>query len=97
MGTYAPRQNEIPCPGARLVRFGADHIFCHRTISAGLYKRVIARLAAKGYPTEVVELIESEHGDRYNGIKVLTYDPEKTRGFDMEREVYRAAQKTHCV
>jgi len=93
-GVYGPVRNWMPDPDAKLVHFGADFIFCNRTISPALLTRARDRLAAKGYPVEVVEIVVSDYGDAY--VKTLTYDQQKTRGFDMEREIMAAAHKTHC-
>lgn len=84
----------MPHPEAKLVRFGADFVFTTRDMSADLLRRAVARLAAKGYPVEAVEVQEGGYGA---SIRTVTFDAAVTRGFDMEREVYRAASRTHCV
>lgn len=94
-GSNPPERNWMPDPEAKLVRFGADFIFCRRKISTELLTRAYERLAAKGYPVEVVEVVTSDYGDAY--LKVLNYCREASRGFDMEREIYKAAEKTHIV
>lgn len=96
MGVIPPERNEMPEPGAKLVHFGANFIFCQRTLTPGLLNRARDRLAAKGYPVEVVEVLASEY-DGSGYLKLVTYDREASRGFDMEREVYRAAERTHSV
>jgi hypothetical protein len=96
MGVRSPKETPMPAPEAKLVHFGANFIFCQRKLTPGLLNRARDRLAAKGYPVEVVEVLASEY-DGSGYLKLVTYDREASRGFDMEREVYRAAERTHSV
>ncbi len=93
-GVISAVREWMPHPEAKLVSFGADFVFTKRDMSADLLRRAVARLAAKGYPVEAVEVQEGSFGA---SIRTVTYDAAVTRGFDMEREVYRAACRTHCV
>jgi hypothetical protein len=96
MGMHPPVRNWMPDPEAKLVHFGADYVFTNRALSPALLNRVRDRLAAKGYPVEAVEVLTSDY-DGSGYLKLLTYKSEATRWFDMEREVYGAAEKTHCT
>jgi hypothetical protein len=94
-GGFIPAVRQwMPHPEAKLVRFGADFIRANRTMSAGLLRRAVARLAARGLPVEAVSIEDGRCGGY---VKILTWDRAATRGFDMEREVYRAAARTHCI
>jgi hypothetical protein len=95
MGMVAPERNEKPDPAARLVRFGADYVFTQRKLSPELLNRAKAKLGRLGYPVEVVEIERSD----WDGSAVVTvhHDPVAARGFDMEREIWQQARKTHCV
>ena len=95
-GSRPPTRNWMPDPDAKLVHFGANYVFCTRKLSPGLLNRARDRLAAKGYPVEAVEVLTSDY-DGSGYLKLLTYKSEATRGFDMERELYQAAAKTHCM
>lgn len=94
-GVLPPERNWMPDPDAKLVRFGANFIFCTRTTTANLLRRVRARLEAKGLPAEVVEIVEYSDGGGY--AKITSYDETLTRGFDMQREMNIAAANTYCV
>lgn len=93
MGVNPAVRNWMPDPDAKLVHFQADYIFTDRTISYALLKRAYDRLAAKGYPVEAVEI--SDGGVSWGG-EIKLVDHSKPRGFDMERELWLAARKTHC-
>lgn len=93
-GSHAPERNWMPSPDAKLVRFGADFVFTERQMSAALLRRAVERLARNGYPVETVAVREGAAGAY---IETVNYDREASRGFDMEREVYRAAIRTHVA
>lgn len=95
MGVQSPERNWMPDPDAKLVHFGADYVFCTREVTIGLLRRVRNRLGAKGWPIEVVDIIETKDGGGY--CRVNSYDPRATCGFDMEREMNVAVAMTHCV
>ena len=81
-GSHAPAREWMPAPDAKLVSFGAKHVFTRRTYTAAFLRRVMARLAARGLPVETVELREDGWGAR---IRAVDFSQEATRGFDMER------------
>jgi hypothetical protein len=93
-GSIPPTRNWMPDPDAKLVHFCADFVFCTRKLTPALLNRVRDRLAAKGYPVEAVEVLTSDY-DGSGYLKLLDYS--QPRGFDMEREVYKAAETTHCM
>lgn len=95
-GSNPSTREWMPHPEAKLVRFGADYVFTNRIVTRGLMERAIARLARRGLPVETIEI----HVSDYDGgahVRTLTFDHTATRGWDMEREVYQAVQRTHCA
>lgn len=110
MGDRQPERNWMPHPDAIQVRFGADYVFTTRRHSVGLLTRVRDRLAAKGYPAEMVLIKTSDYdGSGYFQIEASRADTRgfdyfqiegnraDTRGFDMEREMNVAVSRTHIV
>ena len=95
-GYFGPEREWMPEPEAKLVHFGANYIFTSRKISPALMGRVVARLERKGYPVEVLQVQISAY-DGSGHARQVVFSDEATRGFDMEREVYQAARRTHCV
>ena len=93
-GTISAEHNDKPHPDAVLVRFGADYVHCYREHSVGLVRRAVERLERKGYPTDVIEVRE-QSGLGY--VRQIEHSAERTRGFDMEREVTIEISRTHCV
>ena len=95
-GSHQATRNWMPEPDAKLVHFGANYIFTKRDISPALMNRVLDRLAARGLPVEAGKVNISTY-DGTAHYEVISYDPEVTRGFDMQREVWRAVSRTHCA
>ncbi len=54
MGVLPAEREWMPQPGARLVHFCADFVFCTRHTSPALVGRVLARLKAQGVPVELL-------------------------------------------
>ncbi len=53
-GACGPRENPRPHPDARLVAFGADHVFCSRDLSSEFEVQILAKLAQEhGAPFEM--------------------------------------------
>lgn len=50
MGTLPAERTWMPHPEAKLVRFCADFVFCTRDLSPEFERKVLERLASKGYP-----------------------------------------------
>jgi hypothetical protein len=95
-GCIPASDNAAPSPDAKRVRFGADFIFTNRAFSPELLTRVRDRLAANGYPTEIVTIETSKYdGSGYWTISLC--DAEATRGFDMNREMHMASSRTACI
>jgi hypothetical protein len=94
-GSRSPERNWMPDPDAKLVHFGADYVHTHRRHSRALIERIVSRLAAKGLPVEAIKIVDQYDGAA--GVQTVIYDRDVTRGFDMEREVYQAARRTHCT
>jgi hypothetical protein len=72
MGMIAPQREWMPHPDAKLVSFGADFIFTHRKVSLALATRVLERMKAKGYQTELLKLSIEYDGSAY--VSAIAYD-----------------------
>jgi hypothetical protein len=94
MGLLPVVSNTKPHPDAKLVRFRADYIFANRTVSVTLLLRVLDRLRRRGLPIEVLELRTDSSGHAW--FTQTIFDSAQTCGFDMEREMRMAVQRTHC-
>jgi hypothetical protein len=93
-GSLPAERNWMPHPGAQLVHFGANYVFCTRSYSRALTERVLTRMARKGLPVEdCVDVIDGYDGAHF---KITTHDPKLTRGLDLWREVNAALIRTHC-
>jgi hypothetical protein len=56
MGCDSPYNYEAPAPGAKLVHFGADYIFCTRENSVAALTAVTEKVCAQwGFPMPVIE------------------------------------------
>lgn len=57
-GTVPAKRVWMPHPDAKLVSFGADFVFCNRTLSPAFEAQLFARLARKGYPVEGIQSMD---------------------------------------
>ena len=62
-GGSIPAEREwMPHPEAKLVSFGADHVFCTRKLSPAFERQLLARLARKGFAEAAsVESMQDAH------------------------------------
>lgn len=91
-GTYGngglqPEQIGLPPhPGAELVRFAADYVFCHRTHTAGLLQAVTRKWAE--YWGKPLPLIHGSFVDAWPAFS--NYDDERTFRLMLQEEEDRA-------
>jgi hypothetical protein len=72
IGTIPAERNWMPHPQAKLVSFGADFVFCTRDLSPEFERKVLARLASKGFP--VGDAQSFREADRVKAYPGQAYD-----------------------
>lgn len=76
MGVLPAEREWMPQPGALLVHFGADFVFCTRRTSPALVGRVLDRMKVRGVPIELLEVRTNFDGSGYIAARDYTADAE---------------------
>ena len=91
-GSDPSYNNPPPCEGAKLVHFGADHVFCHRAYSELTMLKACLKVHEKyGLPLLTVEV--GSWGPQLKGDKHAQLPNAQGYDQDNERFVYRELQE----
>lgn len=88
-GTVPAAEHEKPHPDARLVKFNATFIFCHRSHSPAFMRRVVDRVAEK-YGLDLSSVDIGEHDDGTAYLIGASLIPHGDRWADMTINMERA-------
>jgi hypothetical protein len=96
MGTIPPIREWMPDPAAKLVRFGADYVFCNRSYSAAFLRRRMERLGERyGVDLSTARIRDGVNGAYIeNGREIQVFKVPGVPGEGwLDTELYRAATK----